>query len=161
MRHLAIPAALLLLLGACGSPGDIRPRQSTSLQVRAALGPPTDIRFDRNGDELWEYARGPGGFETWLVRIGPDGKVKEATQLLTEEQLMGVSPGMTKQEVRNLLGRPSDVSFTGAGESWSWRFGLGGSQPGHLVVNFNPDHTVRDRNVIMDRGRDDDSRSSK
>lgn len=157
MRRLTILTCLILLLAACGSPGDIRPRQTTSLQARAALGQPTDIRFDRNGDELWEYARGPAGFETWLLRIGPDGKVREITQLVTEERLMSVQPGMRKQEVRHLLGRPSDVTFTGAAEAWSWRFGRG-QDPGYLVVHFKPDNTVRDRGVIMDQGSGDRSR---
>jgi len=119
--------------------------------VRARAGTPTDIRFDRNGDELWEYATGPEGTETYLVRVGLDGKVKEVTQLLTDEQLMKIVPGtMTKADVRNLLGRPSDQTFTGAGTVWSWRFKRGGVQPGYLTVRFNPDNTVYERIAIID-----------
>jgi len=121
------------------------------VDVRARAGTPTDIRFDRNGDELWEYATGPEGTETYLVRVGLDGKVKEVTQLLTDEQLMKIVPGtMTKADVRNLLGRPSDQTFTGAGTVWSWRFKRGGVQPGYLTVRFNPDNTVYERIAIID-----------
>jgi hypothetical protein len=161
MKSLSIPALFLCLLSACGHPGSIAPQKSTNLDVRAALGNPTDVRFDRNGDELWEYAGGPAGFETHLVRIGRDGKVTDVTQILTQERLMSIVPGTTtKQDVRHLLGRPSDTSFPGTGEAWSWRFNLGAS-PGHLVVTFNPDNTVRERMTIMDLGSGDRDKGSK
>jgi hypothetical protein len=119
--------------------------------MRARVGTPTDIRFDRNGDELWEYATGPMGYETYLVRIGTDGKVKEVTQILTEDQMLKLVPGtMTKADARNLLGRPSDQTFTASGTVWSWRFMKFGVQPGYLTVRFNPDNTVMDRIVILD-----------
>lgn len=146
---------LVLLLCAsftgCVNPGNVVPNQSTLLELRAGAGTPTDIRFDRNGDELWEYARGPMGYETYLIRIPPGGKVTEVTQLLTQERLLTVVPGkMNKQDVRNLLGRPSDESFLRTGEAWSWRFKWGGIQPGYLIVTFNPDNTVSDRYITVD-----------
>jgi len=127
------------------------PGQSTVVEMRARVGTPTDIRFDRNGDELWEYATGPMGYETHLVRIGIDGNVKEVKQILTEDQMLKLVPGtMTKADARNLLGRPSDQTFTASGTVWSWRFLKFGVQPGHLTVRFNPDNTVMDRIVILD-----------
>ena len=151
-----IPSTLVLLLSiaalaGCAGPRAMVPGQSTIVEMRARVGAPTDIRFDRNGDELWEYATGPMGYETYLVRIGTDGKVKEVTQILTEDQMMKVVPGtMTKADARNLLGRPSDQTFTASGTVWSWRFMKFGVQPGYLTVRFNPDNTVMDRIVILD-----------
>jgi hypothetical protein len=138
------------VLAGCASPRSFAPGSSI-VDVRARAGTPTDIRFDRNGDELWEYATGPEGTETYLVRVGLDGKVKEVTQLLTDEQLMKIVPGtMTKADVKHLLGQPSDQTFTGAGTVWSWRFKRGGVQPGYLTVRFNPDNTVMERIAIID-----------
>jgi len=150
------PSTLVLLLSIAALAGCVGPRamvpgQSTIVEMRAKVGTPTDIRFDRNGDELWEYATGPMGYETYLVRIGTDGKVKEVTQILTEDQMMKLVPGtMTKADARNLLGRPSDQTFTASGTVWSWRFLKFGMQPGYLTVRFNPDNTVMDRIVILD-----------
>ena len=150
------PSTLVLLLSVAALAGCVGPRamvpgQSTVVEMRARVGTPTDIRFDRNGDELWEYATGPMGYETYLVRIGTDGKVKEVTQILTEDQMLKLVPGtMTKADARNLLGRPSDQTFTASGTVWSWRFLKFGVQPGHLTVRFNPDNTVMDRIVILD-----------
>jgi len=141
---------LIAVLAGCASPRVFAPGSSI-VDVRARVGAPTDIRFDRNGDELWEYASGPAGFETYVVRFGGDGKVKEVTQVLTDDQLMKVVPGtMTKADVRNLLGRPSDETFTFAGTVWSWRFSRYGGQPGWLTVRFNPDNTVMERIAIID-----------
>jgi len=138
------------VLAGCASPRSFAPG-SSSAELRAKAGFPTDIRIDRNGDELWEYALGPSGTETLLVRIGADGKVKEVTQLLTDDQLMKVVPGtMNKADVRNLLGRPSETSFTGAGNVWSWRFQRSGAALGWLTVRFNPDNTVMERIAIID-----------
>ena len=137
-------------LTGCASPRSFAPG-SSMVDVLARAGPPTDIRFDRNGDELWEYATGPEGTETYLVRSGSDRRVKEVTQLLTDEQLMKIVPGtMTKADVRHLLGRPSVQTFTGAGTVWSWRFKRDGIQLGHLTVRFNPDNTVMERIAIID-----------
>ena len=149
------PTLVLLLsiaaLAGCIGPQALVPGQSTVVDMRARVGTPTDIRFDRNGDELWEYATGPMGYETYLVRIGTDGKVKEVTQILTEDQMLKLVPGtMTKADARNLLGRPSDQTFTASGTVWSWRFMKFGVQPGFLTVRFNPDNTVMDRIVILD-----------
>jgi len=150
------PSTLVLLLSVAALAGCVGPRamvpgQSTVVEMRARVGTPTDIRFDRNGDELWEYATGPMGYETYLVRIGTDGKVKEVTQILTEDQMLKLVPGtMTKADARNLLGRPSDQTFTASGTVWSWRFMKFGVQPGFLTVRFNPDNTVMDRIVILD-----------
>ena len=150
------PSTLVLLLSIAALAGCVGPRamvpgQSTIVEMRAKVGTPTDIRFDRNGDELWEYATGPMGYETYLVRIGTDGKVKEVTQILTEDQMLKLVPGtMTKADARNLLGRPSDQTFTASGTVWSWRFMKFGVQPGYLTVRFNPDNTVMDRIVILD-----------
>ena len=144
------------LLAGCANPRSLVVGQSTEADVRARVGKPTDTRVDRNGDQLWEYASGPEGIETYLVRIGADGKVKEVTQLLVEDQFAKVVPGkMTKAEVRDLLGRPSDETTYRSGLTWSWRIHRGGVAPGYMVVTFNPDGTVRDKIIIIDPSGDD------
>jgi hypothetical protein len=151
MRLLTIFALSLAgFLAGCGSAGSLVPGQSSQADVRARLGAPTETRKDRSGDELWEYAGGAEGHESYLVRIGADGKVKEVTQLVTEERLLTVVPGRTtRQDVRSLLGRPSEQMMTGVGETWSWRY-LVNNLRGHLVVSFNPDGTVRERGALID-----------
>ena len=142
------------LLGGCVTGHSLVPGQSTEADVRARMGAPTATRAEANGDRVWEYARGAAGFHTYMMRLGPDGKLKELTQVLTEERLARIVPGKTTQsEVRQLLGTPSFEDQYGVGPTWSWRYKKGDVHSGHLVVTFNPDGTVRDKIAIVDMPR--------
>jgi SmpA/OmlA family protein len=141
-------------LGGCATGHSLVPGQSTEADVRTRMGAPTDARVEADGDRVWEYARGAEGFHTYMVRMGPDGRVKEVTQVLTEERLARVVPGKTtRSEVRRLLGRPSFEDTYGVGLTWSWRYKKGDVHPGHLVVTFNRDDTVSTRIAILDLPR--------
>ena len=142
------------LLGGCATGHSLVPGQSTEADVRARMGVPTDTRVEADGDRVWEYARGPEGFHTYTVRMGPDGRMKEVTQVLTEERLARIVPGKTtRSEVRRLLGRPSFEDTYGVGQTWSWRYKKGDVHPGHLVVTFNRDDTVSTTIAIIDLPR--------
>jgi len=72
------------------------------------------------------------------------------TQLLTEAQFEKILPGkMTKADVRNLLGRPSNQAFLHNGTSWTWRVDLK-PQTGHFVVRFDSNDTVVDKIILFD-----------
>lgn len=142
---------VLGLLGGCATARSLVPGQSTEADVRARMGAPTDTRVDPGGDRIWEYATGPEGFYTYMVRFGADGRVRDVAQVISEEQLAKIIPGKTnKAEVRRLLGRPSHEDAYPVGLTWSWRYKKGDIQPGHLVVSFNRDDTVRDTIAIID-----------
>lgn len=144
----------IALLGGCATGHSLVPGQSTEADVRAQMGAPGDTYVDANGDRVWEYARGAEGFHTYMVRMGPDGKVKEVAQVLTEERLARIVPGKTTRlEVRRLLGRPSFEDTYGVGLTWSWRYKKGDVHSGHLVVTFNRDDTVSTRIAIIDLPR--------
>ena len=151
MKIVTLLLPVAALLAGCGGFGGPVPGQSTPSDVRASLGAPAEVRKDRNGDELWEYPGGAEGSKAYRVRIGADGRVKEVTQLVTEERLLSLTPGRsTRQEARDLLGRPGEERMLGVGETWSWRYEIEGGLRGHLVVSFNADGTIRERGVILD-----------
>jgi hypothetical protein len=152
--RLALLAAVAVVYG-CAAPGTLVPEQSTATFVRDRVGLPTDIRFDANGEELWEYATGPSGTQTYLVRIGRDRRVKEVTPLLTKERFDRIAPGTTtKAELRDLLGRPSDLHYLRSGLVWDWRVHLG-PESGHYAVRFDENDVVREKMVITDPITDD------
>ena len=140
------------VLAACANPGSFVPEKSTITDVRARMGAPTDVRFAPNGEELWEYATGPSGTETYLFRFGRDGRVEAVTQLLTEEGFARIVPGQTtKAAARDLLGRPSDQVFLENARSWRWRV-REGSRTGYFVVRFGPDGVALDKRTVFDGG---------
>src|SRR5262245_6114012 len=155
------PAAILMMLSfatvltGCAGAHSLVAGQSSEADVRARMGAPKDTRTEPNGDKLWEYPTGPEGFTTYRVRLGADGRVKEVTELLTEEQFAKITVGKTTSaEVRDLLGRQSyDVQYV-SGLGWSWRHLKGGTQPGYMIVSFNPNDTVREKLIIVDQPGD-------
>jgi len=153
MKNAAALIALLLaaLVAGCGGARSLVPGQSTEADVRAAMGAPRDTRTEANGDLIWEYPTGPEGFDNYSVRMGPDRKVKEVTQLVTEAQLEKIVVGKsTRDDVRRILGRPAMETVYHVGPTWYWRHLKGGTQPGYLVVTFNPDGTVGTKISIID-----------
>jgi hypothetical protein len=151
----------LLLLAACGGIQSVVPRESTLAQVRDRMGRPTDIRIDSAGNELWEYATGPTGEVTWLVRASLDGRVLDVTQLLTQAQFAKIARTVTtKAQVRELLGRPSEQQYFGEEAVWSWRMRIS-PQRGYYSVRFNRDGVAIETLTLMDSSGDQRDRGDR
>ncbi len=93
-------------------------------QVQAKLGSPETVRKNADGSEVWEYPGCPLGRQTYMVILGSDHAVREAHQVLSEEYFSKVQAGMSRDEVRRLLGKPGEIMVFGARdeEVWSWRY---------------------------------------
>lgn len=117
--------AVLLLLAGCSTygPGDLRPGMKEG-DALARLGAPTDRMALPGGGSRLDYARGPYGPETYRVQLDASGTVTSVGQLLTEANFETVRPGMTGAEVRDRLGRPSELrgGWRGEGQVWSYRY---------------------------------------
>ena len=116
---------LLALLVACSTSG---PRALTVGQSEAEalqlMGTPTNRYTMPGGATRLEFATGPMGRETWMVDLGPDGRVLGAGQVLTERNFRALQPGTTREELLRTLGRPGETRSGGrqGGEVWSYRF---------------------------------------
>jgi len=93
-------------------------------QVQAKLGAPETVRKNTDGSEVWEYPGGPLGRQTYMVTLGSDRAVREIHQVLSDEYFSKVRAGMSRDEVRQLLGKPGEIMMFGARdeEVWSWRY---------------------------------------
>ena len=129
--------ALGLLAAGCANFSGISPGDSAPT-VEARLGPPGTVWKNADGSEAWEYPMGPTGVQTFMIDIGPDRAVRAVRQVLTEEYFAKVVAGMSREDVRRLLGRPKEVWYFPARdeEVWTWRY---------LEVNY------RFFNVLFDR----------
>jgi len=92
--------------------------------VEARAGAPAMVWKNADGSEVWEYPLGPLGVETYMVTLGSDRAVREVRQVLSEEYISRLHVGMSRDEVRRLVGRPRDIGFSGLNdeEIWSWRY---------------------------------------
>jgi outer membrane protein assembly factor BamE (lipoprotein component of BamABCDE complex) len=112
---------------------------STEADVRAAMGEPGTVWDEGNGARTFEYPKGPAGHRTWMITLDASGTVRDWQQVLTPENFAKIRAGMTKDEVRRLLGKPrSSVDFERKNETvWDWRYLESGSTERIFNVHFD------------------------
>jgi hypothetical protein len=155
MRAWASCAAVALLCACASYSGSgLVPGQSTAAQVEALMGVPSDKLTAANGDAIWQFPRGPYGRQTYAVRFGGDGVMKEIRQVLTEENFAKIVPGSSnKEQVRMLLGRPRKVTVFANLQREVWDYGYGDpGRPMVLAVQFSIDGVVRETLMLADTG---------
>ena len=151
MKRAAL-AVLAAILSGCASTGDVY-RDVTpgmaSVDVTAHAGEPTVIGKSADGSAYWDYSRQP--YYTSRVSFGPDDRVREVRNILTEENFENLKPGMTLEEVVGVVGPAFIVNKYGNGTTvWTYRYYDGVykllhatfDDSGHLLryqTEWNPD----------------------
>lgn len=97
---------------------------SSEGDVRAIMGTPETVWEEDDGTRMLQYPKGPEGARTWEFLIDSAGKLVDYQQILTEERFSRIKPGMGKDEVRRMLGKPrSIVEFKLKNEEvWDWLY---------------------------------------
>ena len=121
--------ALLLTaaLSACAaySGTGLRPGEARLADVQNVMGEPALRWQDADGSVQLAYPRGPAGFHTFMVNLGPDGRLQSVVNVLNQTGFARISPGMTKEQVLRVLGPPDygrSVYFKARDELvWDWR----------------------------------------
>jgi hypothetical protein len=115
-------AAVLALAAGCASFPGIRPG-TPAPEIRATFGAPEAVWKNPDGSETWEYPLGPVGVQTYMITLEPEQTVREVRQVLTPEYLENVQPGMSRDEVRRMIGKPGETVYFAARdeEVWTWR----------------------------------------
>jgi hypothetical protein len=113
----------------------LTPGQSTGYDVRDVYGTPAMEYKEADGALVWEYPRGPGLPETLMITIAADNKLKSIVNVLTEPYFGQVKPGMSRAEIRRLLGKPNEsmVFDLKKEEVWTWRY----PEAGGVTMMFN------------------------
>lgn len=127
MKLTALLIAALLLAGCASYSGTgLKPGEASLDQVQAVMGPPALRWDDPDGSIQLAYPRGPAGLHTYMVRLGPDGRLRSVENVLDEQTFKQVVAGLTKEQVLRLLGPPHparSVYFKARDElAWEWRF---------------------------------------
>ena len=100
----------------------LRPGISTTQDVRATMGPPTMEWADADGTQTWEYPRTPNGVVNYMIDFDRDKILREVRQVLTEENFARVRTGMTREQIRRLLGQPAQEQFFRLKNEWVWEW---------------------------------------
>lgn len=148
-------------IAGCAAPGSIVPNATSANELVAKLGKPTETRKDAQGGESWDYVYGPEGVETWRYGIDQNRMVRSATQLLTQERLHKIVPGVTTEaQVRDLLGKPRHITKFQEETAWEWRVRLN-PMYGFYVVRFAPNGLAIGTNVLLDSLHDGGDKGGK
>jgi hypothetical protein len=130
-----------LALAGCASVGTPSvPAGASSGDVESRLGKPFTVLKAPDGDTLWQYPKGPFGQQTYMVRFGPDQRARNVTQVLTWENLAKIQRGMTREEIRLLIGSPTMEVITYRNlrqEAWSYRYQIPVSDDRIYTVLFD------------------------
>jgi hypothetical protein len=124
-----------VLVGCAGSGGrteaPLRPfspvpqlaKAATESEVIGILGRPTHRYAMPEGQTRLEFARGPLGYETWMVDLSAEGRVLRFEQVLNERRFGDVTLNMSEQDLLRLLGRPAERQREYMDrETWYWRY---------------------------------------
>jgi hypothetical protein len=141
---------LTMLLAACASFSGygLKPGEARLEDVQALMGPPALRWQDADGSVQLAYPRGPLGFHTFMVMLGPNGRLQNIGNVLEEKSFARIRARMTKDEVLRVLGPPDysrSVYFKARDELvWDWRFcQLYGNAARFLVLYDGASGTVR------------------
>ena len=113
---------------------------STEADVRKQFGEPTASFPNADGSRTFEYTRQPQGQENYFIVIGTDGKMSSLRQVLKASEFAKVAPGLDKDQVRKLIGRPAKsqkFDLKPDEEHWDWRW-LDGQQSKIFTATFDP-----------------------
>ena len=124
---------------------EIKPGVTTQADVRSRMGEPGFIHWNDDGTATWEYARQPNGSSCYMITFGQDHVVARVEQVLNDANYAKVRVGMSKDDIRRLLGAPgSKQLFDNLREEiWEWRIeGVPSTEETYFMVHFDTGHGV-------------------
>lgn len=121
----ALLAALLITGCASYSGSGLTPGVARLEDVQALMGAPAMRWQDPDGSVQLAYPRGPLGRHTFMVNLGPDGRLLRIANVLESNSFARIRPGMSQDEVLRVLGPPNygrSVYYAARDELvWDWR----------------------------------------
>jgi outer membrane protein assembly factor BamE (lipoprotein component of BamABCDE complex) len=124
MRH-SLCIALALVASACAAYSGYNLQPGTSEeQVRQTMGAPAAVYEQGDGSRVLAYPKGPEGVETFMARVGADGRLVRIDQVLSDGRFEAIQPGLTEQQVLRMLGPPRDhMAFArSATHAWDYKY---------------------------------------
>jgi hypothetical protein len=131
-------SALLLAACAAYSGTGLKPDESRLEDVLRIMGNPALRWQNPDGSQQLAY---PRGIHTFMVQIGPDGKMQHIENVMNMKTFARIRHDMTKSQVLRILG-PSDPSATANFKArdelvWEWRYCDEWNEPARFDVLFD------------------------
>ncbi len=134
---------LISLLSGCASYGPTnRMIGSSKDDVISILGKPS-TELQRPDGQLLIYSKGPFGKETFFIYLNHDGVVQRWTQVLDEKNFERIVPGMTRDQVVEIIGESKDRFGLARGRGYVWNYRYVNPFCFWFQIEFAADDTVR------------------
>ena len=155
--HLPLPTWLLLcLLTACSPAGNsLQPGVATLPQVVEQMGKPSMIWSDEHGNLMVEFSRLPGQQQNFMARFSQDGVLISLELVLTESRVVNLREGMSREDVRRLIGRPGSIEQADLAHGERWHWPLDSKKPADWQISVEFDMRGEVRSVERTRIRKD------
>jgi hypothetical protein len=122
---IALLASTLLPACASYSGSGLKPGEARLEDVQRLMWPPAMRWQEADGSIQLAYPRGPLGYQTFMVKLGPDGRLQSIVKVLDDAGFAQIHAGLTKEQVLHILGPPDyslTVYFKARDELvWDWR----------------------------------------
>lgn len=122
MKILLSGASALLLTACAALDGyTLRPGASEA-EVRSLMGSPAAEYTSRDGTRELVYPRGPLGTQTYVASMSSEGVLKDVRNVLTDDVFNRIRPGLTQQEVLEMIGPPGDTMHFSRSDTTAWDY---------------------------------------
>lgn len=141
--EMATVLVAVLFLGGCAAYDGrgLQPGESAATEVEQRMGTPAMRWKEADGSETQAYPRGPAGYHTYMVRIGPDGRLAGIENVLEPRHFALIREGMGQDEVLRVLGPPYPgwITYFKARDelAWEWRYCDDWGEPARFNVLFD------------------------
>jgi len=124
-RHSRALALVALALGGCAVdrlPELVAPGASAT-DVEARMGKPIAQGALPNGARYWDYTLQPFGYHNYRVTFAPDERVQAVQDLLNNQNIARIEPGMSRAQVVDIVGPSRHAGqYANGTSSLSWRY---------------------------------------
>jgi hypothetical protein len=153
MKHwLSIVFAVLIASG-CAS---YAPSKDLIGQSRATLvaqmGEP-EREYEQQGLKKLHFPRGPAGSHTYFVYLDNSDRVVNWEQVLTEERFGTIRPGMSRNEVIDILGISKITNGLARHRGYVWHYRYATPHCQSFVIEFTAEDVVRSAGYRVRSGR--------
>ncbi len=99
------------------------------------------------------FPRGPAGSHTYFVYLDGSGRVVNWEQVLTEEKFGTIRPGMTSEQVIDVLGATRITNGLGRDRGYVWHYRYDTPHCQSFVIEFTQEDVVRSAGYRLRSGR--------
>ncbi|WP_232490744.1 outer membrane protein assembly factor BamE domain-containing protein [Burkholderia ubonensis] len=125
--------------------GNLQPGVSTVDDLRRQAGKPEMVWQSEEELQRLEHPRGPNSTSTYMVDVGSAGRLIATIRVLNAANIAKVVPGMTLDDVRQVLGQPMTIAQYALSHetAWSWHWEEDGvSRDAMFNAHFSPEGVV-------------------